>query len=568
MRFFARLGFVTLSLLAVHCASGEDKKKESGPNVVENKPGELVITEPARAAFIENAADAPIAAVTVRGKGASKDLKINGSEVDVASDGTFTASITPSIGLNLIVATDGESRLETPFLFGHFASAKDAVRQAIAIEVGNVGIEAPLPAASLTSVTNLALEGRDLIAMLRGKAFSGEMSGATWSFAVTGGRHDKPTVKLNAGNKGIGITVLASKIAVDGDLRIVFGSIDYKAPVRISVDKATILGESSIAVDGSTGTLGVQMPSSEAFLDGFAYQSNNAGFPCCVDAIVSGILRAKVEDGIKSGIRDQLPSALQLTLDSVGLPKEIDLSSTGFPIKVGITSKLDAGTFDDRGGLLTASVLFDGHFGPDALGTKAPGWLTVGRKPYDTSSAARAQGFGASISLDAVNQALFAAWGNGGLTYTAPEPLKAKLTPALPPVIAITEEGTLRIGVGEVQIQRPDSPAPFAAASVLQDLKAKMDGDSIILEPQGEPTISVTYIADGTVGSGLNLVANAAKDQLQKFLKPFKIPVPKFSLEKLGPGFAGQSLAVKSGSLSIDRATGRIGINGAFTIAK
>lgn len=568
MRLLARLGFVTLGFLAVHCSSEDDKKKEPGPNVVENKPGELVITEPPRAAFIENAIEAPIAPVTVRGKGASKDLKINGISVEAKDDGTFSASITPSIGLNLIVATDGESRLETPFLYGHFAPAKDSVRQAIAVEVGAVGIEAPLPAASLTSVTNLALEGRDLIAMLRGKSFSGETSGATWSFAVTGGRHDKPTVKLNAGNKGIGITVLASKIAVDGDLRIVFGSIDYKAPVRISVDNATILGESSISVDGTTGVLGVQMPSAEAFLEGFAYQSNNAGFPCCVDAIVSGILRGKVEEGIKNGIRDQLPSALQLTLDSVGIPKELDLSSTGFPIKVGVASKLDAGTFDDRGGLLTASVLFDGHFNADSLGTKAPGWLTMGRKPYDAGASPRAQGFGASISLDAVNQALFSAWGNGGLTYTAPAPLQAKLTPALPPVVAITDDGALRIGIGEVQIQRPDSPAPFAAASVLQDLKARMEGDAIVLEPQGEPTISVTYIADGTVGSGLNLIANAAKDQLEKLLKPFKIPVPKFTLDKLGPGFVGQSLAVKSGSIAIDRTAGRIGIHGAFAIVK
>src|SRR5262249_421124 len=124
------------------------------------------------------------------------------------------------------------------------------------------------------------------------------------------------------------------------------------------------------------------------------------------------------------------------------------------------------------------------------------------------------------------------------------------------------------LGLGEVQIQQSDAKTPFAAATVLQDVSAKMDGDAVVLEPQGEPTISITYLSDGNVGSGLNLLATAAKEQMSKFLKRFRLPIPKIALDKLGGGFVGQSLAVRSGNITIDRETGRIGVTGSMTIAK
>jgi hypothetical protein len=567
MRLLSRLGLAGIALLAVHCSASEQKPIDE-PEIIENRPGTLVISAPSRAAFIESEGSSGTKRITIKGTGATHALTINGEHVDVAPDGSFESNVAPSVGLNLVVAVDGEARLETPFLYGHFAPANEPVKKAIAIEVGAEGIEAPLPDASLTSVTNVALEGRDLIAMLRGQSFSGEGWGATWSFKVTGGSHERPDVALHSGNRGVGVVLSAKNLFVDGDLKIVFGGIEYEHPVRISAARASILGEALIAVAPDTGVLGVEMPAADAWLDGFQYSSDNSGFPCCVDGIVTGFLHPKVEEGIRDGVRNQLPNALKLTLEGAGLPNEIDLTSTtGIPLRVGIKTALDSGTFDERGGLLTASALFDGHFSAESPGAKAPGWLTFGRS-FDTNRVKRASSFGASIAVDAINQAFFAAWGSGTLAYTAPDPLKAKLTPALPPIVAITESGALRLGLGEVQVQRADSSIPFAGATVLQDVTAKMEGDVLVLEPQGEPTISVTYLTEGNIGSGLNLVALAAKEQLQKFLKPFRIPVPKIALNGLGGGFVGQSLGVKSANIVLDRQSGRIGVAGAMTLAK
>ncbi len=569
MGSFRRLALVTFGLLATHCDNAGERLPPLQPEVIENQPGTLVITSPARGDQIEAASGSkgPHAPITVRGTGATGALTINGEAVDVAADGSFEAKVTPTVGLNLIVAVDGDARLETPFLFGHFAPASETVKQAIAIDVGADAVGAPLPSVSLASVTNLALEGRDLIAMLRGQTFGGNNFGVTWSFTVTGGTHERPMVHLASSDVGLGIDVVAKNLVVDGDLSMVFAGLEYKRPVRITVARTEVMGAAKISVEPQTGALGVEMPDADAYLDGFQFRSDNGGFPCCVDGIVNGFLHPKVEEGIKSGVRDQLPSALKLTLEGAGLPNEIDLSATGVPLKLGVRTALDAGSFDSRGGIFTASALFDGRFTPDSPGAKAPGWLSFGSS-FDIVKAKRSPAFGASISIDAINQAFFAAWGSGTLAYTAPVPFKAKLTPMMPPVVAITSKGALRLGLGEVQVQREGSPGPLAAATVLQDVTAKVDGSSFILEPQGEPTISVTYLADGNVGSGLNLIANAAKEQMGKFLKPLRIPVPEIALDALGGGFVRQSLSVAQAQITIDSKTGRIGVAGAMALTK
>lgn len=540
-------------------------------NVVENHPGELVLTSPTRAAFIEGDLQTPTP-VTVKGSGASSALTINGEHVDVGVDGSFETKVVPVGGLNLIVATDGQARLETPFVYGHFVPVSTAVANAISIELGKDGLEAPLPNASITSAANLALEGRNVVEALRGKTLEGAVTGASFAFTVTGGRHEVPKVQLNSGEVGVGATVQVSKLAVDGNLTIRVAGVPYSHAVRISVDKATILAQSKLSVLQESGALDVQVPVADVFLDGFRFDSNNAGFPCCVDSIVTSYLRGYVEDGVRNGLKNELPRALGLTLEGAGLPNEIDLSSMGVPVRVGIETKLDRGVFDARGGFLSAGVRFEGHAPVGSAGAAAPGWLKLDPKldPGNTpnfESIRTARPFAVSVSIDAVNQALFAAWASGGLSYVAPDPLKAKLTPSLPPLVGFSGD-SLQVQLGEVLVQRSDGNAPFAAATIIQGVSAKIDGDALVLAAEGEPTVSVTYIADGSVGSGLNLIANAARDQIQRIVKPFRVPIPKISLAKLGAGFATQSLSLSSGSLKVNRATNRIGIDGSMVFVK
>ena len=547
---------------AAACSSEEPAPPSEAP-VVENHPGALVITTPARAAFLE---DDGSQVVEVSGSGATSALTVNGERADVAADGTFHARVKPTKGLNLVVALDGESRLETPFLFGHFLPATTPVAHAIALDVGTFGISAVAPAASLESVTNLALAKRDLIGAFKGQSFSGNVTGATWTFAVTGGSNGAANVTLGSVDKGLGVSADVKNVIVDGRLSLGALGLTYARDVRITVRNAVVTGDVAIALDEATGALTAEMPAAAAKLDDFRFDTDNAGFPCCVDAILTGFIKPKIETAIADGIRTQLPNALKLTLDGIGLPKEIGFAAAGVAVNVPIATRFDGASFDLSGGIITASALFGGRPAAGTPGAKAPGWLALG-KAY-SEPVARAPVLGVSFSLDAVNQLMFAAWGNGSLSYTAPAPLSAKLSPALPPVVAITDAGALRLGIGEILVAREGSDRPIAAVTLLQDVAAAGDGDALVLTPKGEPTISVTWLSDDSAGSGSNLIAAAAKDQLGKLLKPFRIPVPKFALDKLGGSFVGQSLAIQSPTVAVDKATGRIGASGKLALTK
>src|SRR5690606_5369006 len=123
---------------------------------------------------------------------------------------------------------------------------------------------------------------------------------------------------------------------------------------------------------------------------------------CCVDTIVSTVLRPRVEDAIRDGVREQVPKALALTLDGLGLPKSLDLSAAGLTEPIGLETKFDGSSFDTAGGVLAASVLFGGRSATGTEGAKAPGWLKLGEdRPLRSS---RPTSLGVSFSVDAVNQ--------------------------------------------------------------------------------------------------------------------------------------------------------------------
>lgn len=545
------------SLAFVQCAPVESSPSKD-EEIVENLPGSLVVTEPARASFIENDKKW----IDVRGTGATPDLRINGKPAEVAPDGSFHATIEPYVGLNMLVAEDGESRLETPFVYGHFVSADRSVPRAIAVDLGKDAIEGAAPAASLGTIVNAGLVGRDFLTELDGQTLSGSVTGVGWTFVVTGGRHDTPNVSFAAGDRGPGITAIATKIVVEGNLTVgTFGP----RPVRIDVDRAVVMGASELYVDEATGTLHAAMPSPSAWLEGFRYSSGNGGFPCCLDSIMTSFLRPRVESTIRDALREQVPRLVKVTLDGLGLPKELDLSMLGMKRPLPIATRLDGGLFDSGGATLTASALFGGSFEPDEPGAKAPGWLELGRRFEPTGQ--RHPSLGVSFSIDAVNQLFFAAWGRGGLSFEITQPFAMKLTPMLPPILSFGREGSLRAALGEIVVQRNGEGPPVAAVSIVQDVLPSTEGDFVVLVPKGSPAISITWLG-GSPGSGNNAIANAAREQIGKLLQPMKFPVPKISLDAVGPTFAGQSLGIETPSIAIDRSMGRVGASGTITIVR
>jgi len=257
---------------------------------------------------------------------------------------------------------------------------------------------------------------------------------------------------------------------------------------------------------------------------------------------------------------------MQLTLDGIGVPKKIDFAAAGFTVNMPLVTRFDGGWFDRNGGTITASTLFGKEPKAGTRAATAPGFLALGQ-PYG-GVVTRSQMLGMSVSVDALNQLMYALWADGTLSYSAPAPLSAQLAPGLPPVISISEKGVVRVALGEILVQRPGADAPLAAVTVIQDVVPSGTDDALVLTPKGEPTISVTWLADDSAGSGLNLVAKAAKDQLGAYLTPFAFPLPKVPLDMLGGGLAGQALAIQSPQFTVDPQTGRIGASGVLRIVK
>lgn len=553
-----------LCLAVTHCSS--DPPEENGnESIVENHPHQLVITSPSRAAFIEQSKQQSDL-IEVRGTGATTALTVNGAPADVGADGAFHATIHATQGLNLIVAVDGDARLETPFMYGRFVSAETPVAAGIALDIGAMGVAAPLPAASIESVANLALADRDLVGSFKGQAFNGTVSGATWTFTVTNGKNGPTKLSLSNVARGLGVNATASNVSIDGRLTLTALGLTYARDVRITVDSANVTGDVEVGLDPAKGALTAAMPNAEAKLDGFRFDTDNAGFPCCVDSIITGFMKPKVEEAIRDGIRNEVPKLVSLTLDGIGVPKQVDFAVGGVAVKFPIATRFDSAEFDTFGGVITASTLFGGKAAPNTPQARTPGWLTLA-PPY-APAPTHAPVLGVSFSIDALNQLMFAAWGSGSLSFTAPAPLSAKLAPALPPLVSVTEDGALRVALGEILVQRTSSAQPLAAVTVIQDVKAAAEADALILIPEGQPTISITWLTDEIEGSGRNLVAVAAKDQLGKLLKPFRVPVPKFELGALGPAFTGQSLAIQSPHVTLDKRTGRLTAAGSLALSK
>jgi hypothetical protein len=572
MKLSLSIAAALVTLGAVHCSSDDPKKPNDG--TTDNHPGSLVITTPERAAFIEGDDGAN---VEVKGTGASAgtELTINGEHADVAADGSFHATVTARKGLNVIAAVNGDSKLDSPFLFGHFAKQGTPIKEAAALNIGIGALNGQAPATSFSTIANAFIAKQDLVTAIKGQTMNGDVLGAKWSFKVTNAKYESVNVGFNPAAKGVDVKAAVKKVVVDGTLSMDVLVKKYSGPVKLTAEQALVTGNALLALEKDEA-LKVAMPAAEAKLEKFKIDSNNIGFPCCVDEIASGFLGPMIEKSIADQIKQQIPSALELTLDGIGLPKQIDVPSLGIA-PIPINAKFDSVEFDLGGGTLTASVLFGGPtggFDPSMPGSKAPGWLQLGQ-PLARPSRAGTSPFAISLSVDAVNQLLFTAWGVGSITRTLPDtpPVSGlKIDPKLPPVITVGEGGALRLGLGEVVVDATLGSTPFTAAlTVQQDVEPKADAQQggLVLEMKGDPKIAITWLKADEVADGVRtIITGAVNDQLKKLLKPITIPLPKISLEQLGEGFAGQSIAIMTSSLEVDRNTARVKVGGSLSLVQ
>jgi hypothetical protein len=548
----------------MHC-SGDDESPNMGSAIntsTEQKAGNLVFTHPERGAFVEQTQEP----LQITGTGATPALTINGQPATVAKDGTFTATMQPTPGLNIIKATDGEFGADSAFLYGHFVKLSEPLPQGIALNLGAKAISGADPVASLSSVSNLYLKGRtNLLEALKGQKFSGSKGPASFDATITGIKNGNTTLALTPVAGGLNVVVTMRDINATASVtgKAIGVSVTRPATARTT---AVMTGVAKLSL--VNGAIKAAIPSASTRLDGFSVDIS--GLPGGLDGIVADKIRPVIENGASQYVKAEVPKLINLTLDGLGLPKEIDLKALEIA-PMPLATQFDGVDFTTTGGTLTASVRFGAtEYNGGQPGVRALGWLEVSKAP----SGNRPDSAAASISMDTFNQLLLAVWGGGSLQRPVPDtgPVAGlRINPLLPPVVLPGEApGTLKIALGEVGIEGTLNGAPFTAAvSLIQDVAPSIEGTDLLVTPKGEANLSVTWLkADDIPDTLRKVVVGVAKDQLGTFLKSLRLPIPSIALGALGGGFANQALRLDAPQINVDAATARIDVVGTLKLTK
>jgi hypothetical protein len=574
MRIWPKVAALALGFGLLGCGGSDALEDDDGdaqvltpdPVFVEHYPGELLITSPPRGAFI------PVEAgnvVTVVGSGATKDLTVNGLPVAPTPDGSFTTDVVLGTGLNLIRVVNGESSVDTPVVFGAFAPVEQAVPSAVTVRVNRRGFANPdTSVVSLELLANRALDDYDILATLQGQVFSGSVPGGSWTLQVTGASYTGTDVEVAPESGGAAFTAMVHGVQVHGQLTIdiLFSKTDS---VTISADAVRVDGIINAGLQGSS--LAASGAWANTNVQGFGYSSGNAGLPCCVDSILTGYLKPKVEDAIQEQVQGLMSQELAFALEQFSLPASIDLSAAGLPTTLGIQTYLDGASFEADGVTLSAAANFMSPLQPGQIGELAPGWITIAQPmaapPLDPS-------FGVSVSLDALNQALHAVWAQNGLMRRLeglPMVDIVDVEPRLPPMVLPNGNGGLSARAGEIVLHTSFNDVPIQAAlSVIDDVYLQLDPvtQQLQLVPGPEPIVSVTWLQSEGLADGVRkLIKSSIIDMIPTLLTPVSMPLPTLPLGVITPSFNGSMGALSpSTQLVIAGDTARMNLYGDLAI--
>jgi hypothetical protein len=325
------------------------------------------------------------------------------------------------------------------------------------------------------------------------------------------------------------------------------------------MDSIVASGDVDAWYDGALQTVGAKMPSVNTVVNNFQYHSNNGGWPCCVDGIMTGILKPIISQTVHDQVQQNLPQNLSLALSSLGLPSTVDLNPVGYNATLNLAAAFDGATFDASGATLTVGVNVSYPFGQSDPGSGAPGWWSL-NDPLGNFQGAPSVGLAQTI--DMVNQLLFTVWGQNALAADYPvASTTLHATPRLPPVLMPGSNGGLTIGMGEIQLDVTLFGSPVQAAVTLLD-SATVSVDpttkDLMLVPGGNPTISFTWLQAGGLSDAIKMTfAVAATQAISQQLQPMTLPAPSIPLDALGQ--PGESIVLNpSGSPVVDNAGGRV----------
>jgi hypothetical protein len=589
-----------LSLTSLACSGSRDDSDGQSDALVANS---AVTCSIARGSFVAKSTAAPDGTVKVTCS-AARTVSVNGAQANVEGAGVY--SFKPVVGLNLIhVEEDGADRAtDIPFLFGEFQSTSTFVPKAIELRIGAGGLSRPggvvlpLPPGrtplTVSQVASQALRDQgNLLARFDGQ--SKDVSSGPFHAGITilHSDYDPRGVVVSVAPRNGGVHLDASVDSIHSQLEWYAGAFGVNLRDRLNASASRLAVSADVdlwfdaprkAVDGTLGGHDLRVDNlhvDSAVLDGipFGWGDN------IENAISSGAqsLLNRFADPILDRVKDRIIPNLALTVSQFNLPSRLDIPYLGGSLD--FNQSFDGARFDAQGMQLSLGARVSHTYTGGAQPLPAPGALHLGsgQSVFDGSRAV-----GVSVSMDYVNQALFAVWQQGVLNrqVTGPQSVPAlglateavMANAKLPPILQSEADGSATLSLGEVEIKTllhagPLGDVPIrvsASLSASAEVRINDAGDALVIKLDGKRTKFVAELTglppnSKAAASDLqDLVASlvpAIQNGLADFVSIPALAIPSVDLGKLSPGFAGRK-GTFAGNLLIDASTSRVGLNG------
>jgi hypothetical protein len=417
-------------------------------------PPTLTLTSPARGTSVDGTT------VTVTGTATADGavrVTVNGNDVAVAKDGTFTTSVTVDPGITVIethaIDKTGHDIRDTRAVLAGTLAATDGTK------VAPVAMHAS--PATLTSI---------------GKAMAGDAKAVDYTAVAqqlnpvynNGGCLGAVVniTSVSVGNVDVALTPKAGALATD----VTIDNVVVKAHVSFSV--ACIGGSDTLTVSASaahlSGDLGVtesggklvtSLPSASVTLDNF--NLSVGGIPSAVVNLFEGTVKSKVQNALQNAITSKVPPIANAKLAGL-LAKPFDAKVLGEDTKLTVTPT-------------AATIAATGMFvGADTklLVTGGTGGMFLEQAPAmaATSLMTQTRNLGVALANDLVNQLLAGLWAAGAFDKTIavssvgvlaslldPDATQLELKLSLPPTVQSDGTGNLQLAIGDALITVKDA---------------------------------------------------------------------------------------------------------------
>ncbi|HUJ27988.1 MAG TPA: hypothetical protein VLW85_18330 [Myxococcales bacterium] len=569
--------FACMAMLAA-CGGQAPQGAENADLTFHQKP-QITITSPAPGSFVAASAEGMVdVAGTTRGAA----LTVNGAAAQVDAAGNFHARVQAQPGINLIDARasgllGGDS--QRAFIYGDFATLDQQLAGGVMVRANAAAFDDHSgDLDDFSAIARAMLAQVDLMALVKElPPYTYNFSGGSVDVALTDVEFDKNAIALDLSPKAVGAHMSGSLAAVKISLAFTLHyDGDYTTTGTVSVDTVGFDGDLDLsyaggAIAGSMGLPAIQL--------GKIGVTTDLDFPGIDDFLtfLANQFKGLIEQTLEQQIAGSAANHVAVTLNQIGLPPSLDLTPYGLPATLLAAGSFDGAWFDGQGSTLSLAMNFAS---PSAVPQGAPGSLLLGGQ---AASSFPSSTFAASMSIDALNQATFAVWGQDGLVrqvYPAKSWGIFKLdavvaSPRLPPVITARSDGRLLVALGDIVVQSAvhtlffDGPME-ASISATADIAADIDAASgnLRFTLTGAPQISldVTNLL-GIVPDSLLAPLSAALQQIapsivQKMVQPIEVPLPHLPLARLIPGSTATLGLAAPVNVTVDAVAQRVMLDG------